>query len=259
MRDRHPSISFLQYKLTHFHDPKAAAATAASKPAAAATAASSKPAAARLYRCRLCPLAVTEAQIKSHLVRAHHAALLRQQEALNDDNDDDDDEIQVLEVIQKPSDQPVVATTKNPLRRPHHDSQMKRGSTNGDLSPPSQRQRGEEDSGDSKGEDSGDGTEEEEAVPRSKRHRPARMFYHEPYNFFRDETGDDPDYVSVPKVGGPGKLRTVPFTYFFFAIAICLTKYDKKRNFSKCDSTSLKFFQVASWAKYSFSGNWGES
>ncbi len=200
MRDRHPSISFLQYKLTHFHDPKAAAANAAaSKPAAAATVTGSKPAAARLYRCRLCPLAVTEAQIKSHLVRAHHAALLRQQEALNDDNDDDDDEIQVLEVIPKPS----VATTKNPLRRPHHDSQMKKMSNNGDISPPSQRQKGEEEvSGDSKGEDSGDSNEEEEeVVPRSKRHRPARMFYHEPYNFFRDETGDDPDYVSVPKVG----------------------------------------------------------
>jgi hypothetical protein len=211
MRDRHPSISFLQYKLTHFHDPKAAtAATAASKPATAATATGSKPAAARLYRCRLCPLAVTEAQIKSHLVRAHHAALLRQQEALHDDNDDDDDEIQVLEVIPKPgSGQPVVATTKNPLRRPHDDSQMKRGGTNGDVSPPAQRQRGEEEvSGNSNGEDSGgDSNEEEEEVPRSKRHRPARMFYHEPYNFFRDETGDDPDYVSVPKVGWQGKLR----------------------------------------------------
>jgi hypothetical protein len=207
MRDRHPSISFLQYKLTHFHDPKAAAAIAAgSKPAAAATATGTKPAAARLYRCRLCPLSVTEAQIKSHLVRAHHAALLRQQEALNDD-DNDDDEIQVLEVIPKPSGQPV-ATTKNPLRRPHHDSQIKKASTNGDTSPPAQRRKGEEeDSGDSKGEDSGDSNEEEEVVPRTKRHRPARMFYHEPYNFFRDETGDDPDYVSVPKVGWPGKLR----------------------------------------------------
>ncbi len=147
-------------------------------------------------------------------MRAHHAALLRQQQALDDDNDDD--EIQVLEVIPKPSGQPVVATTKNPVRRPLHDSQMKRGSTNGDLSPPSQRQRGEEEvSGDSKGEDSGDSNEEEEeVVPRSKRHRPARMFYHEPYNFFRDETGDDPDYVSVPKVGSTRLAREAAFNCF---------------------------------------------
>ncbi len=148
-------------------------------------------------------------------MRAHHAALLRQQEALNDANDDDDDEIQVLEVIRKPgSEQPVFATTKNPLRRPLHDSQMKRGGNNGDVTPPAQRQRSEEVSGDSNREDSGDSNEEEEVVPRSKRHRPARMFYHEPYNFFRDETGDDPDYVSVPKVGSTRLAREVAFNCF---------------------------------------------
>ena len=168
MRDSHPGTSFLQYKTTHFHDPKAAGCG---------------PAPTRLYRCRLCFQAVPEAQIKSHLVRLHHAALQCQQDADNEA----DDEIQVLEVIPKSSERKPASA--NPLRRPT-DSQTTTTGHNGNASS-FQRRQVDEDGNDSDAED-GDGKkeEEDEVVPR-KRPRPARMFYNEPYNFFRDEPADD--------------------------------------------------------------------
>ena len=56
MRDRHPSISFVQYKLTHFHDPSAQSST---------------PAPFRLYRCRLCRTMVKHSDLVRHQFQLH--------------------------------------------------------------------------------------------------------------------------------------------------------------------------------------------
>ncbi len=77
MRDRHPSISFLQYKATHFQDPKAA-------PGPTTT-----PASARQFLCQLCRRIVTEPLLRAHLVHVHRNYFQQERE-----EEEDDDEIQ---------------------------------------------------------------------------------------------------------------------------------------------------------------------
>ena len=56
MRNKHPSIDFLQYRLTHLHDPNKSTSSASL---------------GRRFRCRFCRAMVAEPDLFSHLDRRH--------------------------------------------------------------------------------------------------------------------------------------------------------------------------------------------